>query len=690
MKNPTSRRAAGTREKPALRACLVLSMASCLVLGAVAAEGGENGSNLSAPPKGNSRIDSWTIATEDTKLTVGITGADQPCISELRNPADGWNWTAEPSLLALPGNPDGGAIPWKFSGATLDKADGQKLTLRFACASPPAELKSVWWARRGGGPVHHAMLLTNPSKQPATFSVPPTIQLNLTASAGDGAPLMWAVHTDGATPDPAGVYREAIKPPFHHQVVTHPDGGAIPYDVFDGGGKHGVYVGIEWSHCLIDVAAPAGAKLGTAQIRGGVFDGLKIGLGPGETFESPPALVAAYRGDVDDAGNNIRKYLFRNNVPEVLRRDPTYPKVQWNAFGATGDQPTSWNSVEAKYYPLIDDIAPLGFEEVMLDVGWWKGSPGGPDPVADPVRWPSGMAKAAEYAHKAGMRFGLYWSKGENMATAEGRARRIGYIKQLFNEYKADIWRSDNTGGEVVGGSYASVKGFYDVLDQLAREIPNFQWEDCNSGGRIKDFGAAKRFMKVFMSDTYLDVHDRMAFYDGSFALPPAQLMGCLGNSRPQGAAGMKFSFRSMSMGAPEWFLDAPNGHNGGGPWTAEEKAAVKAAVATYKARIRPLVRNADLYHILPRPDGKNWHGIQNNDPAAKKGVEYLFKTAAGIDTKTIKLRGLEPKTIYRVNFEDGTNPPGKKTGEELLQGLAVTLKGAPVSELVFLEDAGR
>ena len=151
----------------------------------------------------------------------------------------------------------------------------------------------------------------------------------------------------------------------------------------------------------------------------------------------------------------------------------------------------------------------------------------------------------------------------------------------------------------------------------------------------------------------------------------------------------MKFAFRSMSMGAPEWFIDAPNGRNGGGPWTAEEKAAVKAAVATYKAKIRPLVRNADLYHILPRPDGKNWDGIQYYDPAAKKGVVYLFKPAAGTDTKTIKLRGLEPKTIYRVSFEDGTNRPCKKTGEELLQGLAVTLKGAPVSELVFLEEAG-
>ena len=64
---------------------------------------------------------------------------------------------------------------------------------------------------------------------------------------------------------------------------------------------------------------------------------------------------------MDDAGNSLRRYLFNYNVPAVLRSDATYPKVEWNAFGATGDSPNSWKCMEAKYYPLVDDIAPLGF-----------------------------------------------------------------------------------------------------------------------------------------------------------------------------------------------------------------------------------------------------------------------------------------------------------------------------------------
>ena len=58
--------------------------------------------------------------------------------------------------------------------------------------------------------------------------------------------------------------------------------------------------------------------------------------------------------------------------------------------------------MEKKYYPLIDDIAPLGFEEVMIDVGWWQGN----EPDSNRATWPSGMKRAADYSHAKGLRFG--------------------------------------------------------------------------------------------------------------------------------------------------------------------------------------------------------------------------------------------------------------------------------------------
>ncbi len=576
---------------------------------------------------------------------------------------------------------------WRLIGASIDESDGQKLTLRLACGDPALEATSVWHARKGRGPIDHRLSIKNTSGQSVTIGEQPTFDLDLA-----GAATLWSFHSDGGTPDAVGVYRQPVaelEPGRRWRVRTAPNGEFIPYVVLESDEGHGVYVGVEWSTCRIE-ALPisiSGAPTKSLRLRGSGSPP-RTTLAPGETFETPPGFLGAYRGDLDDAGNSLRRWLMRYRVPEVLRQDASYPKVQWNAFGATGKTPGSWDPVESKFYPLIDDIAPLGFEEVMIDVGWWAGD----EPDSDPVDWPSGMGKAADYAHEHGMRFGLYWTDPLDMADAAARRRRAERITRLFSEYRADMWRSDCTRGEVVGASYAATRGFYEMVDGLARDVPGFQWENCCGGGRIKDYGAMARAVKIFNSDTYSALHVRQGFYDTSFAFHQAQIEGHLGSVdgrfRPRGAAGMRYAFRSVSMGAPEWFLDAPNGGNGCEPWTQEEKDTVRACVETYKTRIRPLVRGADLYHIFPRPDGQNWDGLEYYDPAAGKGVVYLFKPAAEPAAATVRFRGLDAAKTYRLTFDDGSNPASEQPGATLMgEGIPVKLEGAEVSELLFFEQ---
>jgi hypothetical protein len=568
----------------------------------------------------------------------------------------------------------------------MDPSDGHKLTLRFACDDPALEVTSQWHARRGPGPVHHTLRIKNCSAQPVILGEQPTFDLDLA-----GADTLWSFHSDGGTPDPVGVYRRPLaadEAGSRYTVRTAPSGEFIPYVVLDANQRHGVYLGLEWSFCRIEAVKLTGEP-STLRVRAGNVADLRAEIAPGETCEVRPGFLGAYRGDLDDAGNRLRRWLFSYRVPEILRQDPSYPKVQWNAFGATGKEPGSWDPVETKYYPLVDDIAPLGFEEVMIDVGWWQAD----EPDSDQADWPSGMRKAAEYAHQKGLRFGLYWTDNLDMARPEARRQRADRIGRLFREYRADLWRSDCTRGEVIGASHASTRGFYEMVDALAKEIPGFEWENCCGGGRIKDYGAMQRAVKIFNSDTYSSLHVRQAFFDSSYALHPIQIEGHLGSVdgrfRPRGVAGMRHAFRSISMGAPEWFLDAPNGGNGSEPWTDEEKDTVKACVHTYKTRIRPLIRNADLYHILPRPDGRNWDAVEYYDPKAGKGVVYLFKPSQGPATETIRFKGLDARQRYRVEFEDGSHPSSVRSGEELMErGLAVTLEGDEVSELVFFERA--
>jgi alpha-galactosidase len=414
---------------------------------------------------------------------------------------------------------------------------------------------------------------------------------------------------------------------------------------------------------------------------------LRAGLAPGETIELRPGFLGAYSGDLDAAGNRLRRWLMQYRVPDILRRDPGYPKVQWNAFGATGKTRGSWDPVEKKFYPLIDDIAPLGFEEVMIDVGWWQGD----EPDSDETDWPSGMKKAADYAHENGMRFGLYWTDNLDMASPTGQRQRADRVRRLFREYHADMWRSDCTRGEVIACSFDATRGFYRMVDMLADEIAGFQWENCCGGGRIKDYGAMMRAVKIFNSDTYSPLHVRQAFFDSSYAFHPIQIEGHLGSTdgryRPRGVAGIRYAFRSTSMGAPEWFLDAPNGGNGSQPWTQQERDVLKACVETYKSKIRTLVREADLYHVFPRPDGRNRDGIEYYDPASGKGVICVFQPSSEAAAGTIRFKGLDCTKSYSISFEDGTHPSCVKSAALLMdEGLKLELKGEEVSELIFFE----
>ncbi|MGD0900576.1 MAG: hypothetical protein ABR915_22310, partial [Thermoguttaceae bacterium] len=82
-----------TRREMSTRACLVLALTL-----ASAAWADESGKAASSPAE---RGKTWTIATDDTKLTVGANQEGQLCLYELSSPAAAWNWTAEPSVFPL-------------------------------------------------------------------------------------------------------------------------------------------------------------------------------------------------------------------------------------------------------------------------------------------------------------------------------------------------------------------------------------------------------------------------------------------------------------------------------------------------------------------------------------------------------------------------------------------------------------
>jgi hypothetical protein len=639
----------------------------------------------------------WTLSTADTRLSLAVSG--HALIIRHLGPAGGnWNWAEAAGAfqllpeLKLSGKPV--AADWRFQSAQLDAGDSTKLTLRFISASTELIMESEWWARPGPGPVRHALTLRNPSAHPVGIGSQPSLALNLVAPAvGELHAWHFSDEGGGGKFETSGIFRDAVVPGYVQKIVATPGYDEIPLVILDAADVEGVYVGMEWSHSHLSVSAQQTARGLRVRLDAGNPSDFSTEIPAGGDFAVPPALLGAYRGDIDDAGNSLRHYLFAHGMPAELRTDSTYPKLQWNAFTATGQCPTSqmdpkaWDPVEAKYHPLIREVAALGFEEMTVDVGWWDG----PEPDTDRTDWPQGMQFAGEATKALGLRYVLYWTDAEPMASSQGRTIRARRIKRLFAEHGADTWRSDATRGQVVAPDYWSVRGFYALLDDLKREIPGFQWENCGGGGPIKDYGAMLRATKIQICDTVDEaIVTRRVFHDSSHALHPIQMQGFLGwhsRARPGEPGGIAYDFRSAGLGAFMWWIDSPNPTNGGFVWTEEERRAVVREVQMYKHRLRPLIRSANLYHVLPRPDGNNWDGIEYFDPVSGSGVVYVFKPGPDPDRHTIKLKGLEADRSYRLSYQDGSNAAEIHPGAELMhEGFAMTLRGALVSELVWIQ----
>jgi hypothetical protein len=112
--------------------------------------------------------------------------------------------------------------------------------------------------------------------------------------------------------------------------------------------------------------------------------------------------------------------------------------------------------------------------------------------------------------------------------------------------------------------------------------------------------------------------------------------------------------------------------------------------IALYKTRQRPILRGADVYHILPMADGINWDGLEYFNAGINKGSVFLFKPstkAVDGDSKVIKLKGLDSNKRYTLTFQDRTALNCTKTGQELMDvGITVTaMTGDNASEIIWI-----
>ncbi len=196
------------------------------------------------------------------------------------------------------------------------------------------------------------------------------------------------------------------------------------------------------------------------------------------------------------------------------------------------------------------------------------------------------------------------------------------------------------------------------------------------------DFGSAAHGDYFSITDTYDPLSNRRAFYDASHLLPSAMLESYVEKWPAPQPENFLYMLRSGMMGWFTLMLDTT-------AWSADQHQAAKQAIALYKSQLRPLIRDAQLYHVSARPDGVHWDGIEYWDPASSHGVVYAFRGAIpGEAEHRFVLAGLDASRRYLLHFNDGSAPDRLATGSELMaDGLLVRLPEPLSSELVFLSD---
>ena len=198
--------------------------------------------------------------------------------------------------------------------------------------------------------------------------------------------------------------------------------------------------------------------------------------------------------------------------------------------------------------------------------------------------------------------------------------------------------------------SYHAVRAYYDIYEHTRREHPGLLFEICNDGGRMVDFGTAAHGDYFSITDTYDPLSNRRAFYDTSYLLPAAMLESYVEKWPTPRPENFLYMLRSGMMGWLTLMLDTT-------VWTSSNTRPREMPSLSTSEKLRPLIRDAHLYHVSARPDGVHWDGVQYWDPTRKSGVVFAFRgTTPDERVPVICACAVSSRQRqYKLHFQDGS-----------------------------------
>ena len=431
-------------------------------------------------------------------------------------------------------------------------------------------------------------------------------------------------------------------------------------------------------------------------------------LEPGEEFQTPEAVMVYTDRGMNDMSQTFHR-LFQKRLARGYWRDRERPILinNWEA--------TYFDFTEERIVEIAKKAKEQGIELFVLDDGWFgkrtSERAGLGDWKANPERLPEGITGLAQKIEALGMKFGLWFepemvnkdsdlyrehpdwilsvperrqSQGryqyvldfsrkevvdyiyDRMAEILGRGK-VSYVKWDMNRSITECWSAAlpaDRQGEVF---HRYILGVYDLYDRLNTAFPEVLFESCASGGGRFDPGLLYYAPQGWASDD-TDAAERLKIQYGTSYCYPISSIGAHVSASPNHQIMRSTPLYTRAnvacFGTFGYEMDLNR-------LTAEEQEEVKRQTAFVK-KYRSVLQFGSFYRLESPFEGNvtAWMSVSGD---RKTAVVGWYRTLNGINMgyTRVKLRGLEPDSVYRVS-EDGVLR-GEYYGDELMNVGLVT-----------------
>ena len=493
--------------------------------------------------------------------------------------------------------------------------------------------------------------------------------------------------------------------------------GVLPFFNLAQPDNGGIAIGVGWTGQW----AASLKRIGMGQVN--VQAGMEIThlkLHPGEEIRSPAILMLFWSGKDRMRGQNLLRQLLLNHYTPRNGSKLVDPPFAVSPHAAVSFEGTN----EANMLKAIDNlkIHEMNPDYFWIDAGWyycpnnnWAAGVGTWD--ADPARYPNGMKAVADAAHRAGMKF-LLWFEPERvmpgtwlyenhpdwllsppadlpggieyMYSSEFRLLNLGNPEALawlknkvsgmirsngidcyrndFNLYPLYFWRNGEETDRQGMNEIRYITGLYDYFDTLRRENPGILLDNCASGGRRIDFETLRRALVLTRSDYLWDPIGQQAHTYGLAQWIPVTGIGAADTDiyKCRSGLGSHFTF------APQLYSESPE------LWKSAQQALKEY-------RMLKRFYTGDFYPLGTYSNSKDaWMAWQFNLSSSDEGVIQAFRREnSGTDIGNYRLFGLNPRASYSVtDIDKGT--PVTISGRELMEsGITIRLPGRPGAAII-------